>query len=184
MSKKEITSKFIVGFLGAIFDFSKNFPKAFIRESWHYKDLRMAGYDPKIIYNNLHNLGKRGILKSYGNGIFSMTNNGIGWAKTATRRYFKFKDREWDHMWRIIIFDIPQELDISRTRFRRKLKSLGFYMLQKSVFVFPYPCEEELVDLCSRIGVGDYIDIIVADSVGFKEKEICDFFSVIIKKKI
>lgn len=52
--------------------------------------------------------------------------------------------QKWDKKWRIIIFDIPEKLRIKRDAFRGKLKELSFYPLQKSVWIYPYPCEKEI----------------------------------------
>ena len=93
-------------------------------------------------------------------------------------RHPDFTKKKWDRKWRIVIFDIPEELHKNRNSFRAKIKNLGFYMLQRSVFVFPYPCEEELNELCSRLNISDYVDVIRADSIGFKEKEIKKYFDI------
>jgi len=50
----------------------------------------------------------------------------------------------WDGNWRMVIFDIPEKRRKARDALRRKLQELGFKELQKSVFVYPYPCEEEI----------------------------------------
>src|SRR3989338_3057460 len=44
---------------------------------------------------------------------------------------------KWDKRWRIIIFDIPKHETSARNAFREKLRELGFYPFQKSVFVYP-----------------------------------------------
>lgn len=51
---------------------------------------------------------------------------------------------EWDGKWRIVIFDIPERQRKARDALRVKLKELRFYELQKSVFVFPYHCRDEI----------------------------------------
>ena len=51
-------------------------------------------------------------------------------------------------------------------------------MLQKSVFVMPYECREELGYICNELKVSNYVDVISADSVGFKEKEIRELFNL------
>ena len=51
-------------------------------------------------------------------------------------------------------------------------------MIQKSVFVIPYPCDEELGDICQDLKITDYVDVIVADSIGLKEREIRKFFEL------
>lgn len=173
----EKNKKFIISFLEALGNFNKEFIPLFARESWHYKDLRLGGFDPDKIYHNLGNLRFRGILEGEG-GNFRFTKKGVTWAKNSVQRYFKLRYKNWDHKWRVIIFDIPQELHRERIRFRKKLKLIGCYMLQKSVFIFPYPCEEELGDVATRLKVSDYIDILIADNTGFKEAEIKKLFNL------
>ncbi len=174
--KNQNKIEFIKYFLEAVLDFGKTFPDLFIRESWHYKDLRIGGYDPNKIYNNLNNLKYRGILRNNGQGNFSFTPKGVKWAEKSALRYFRLKNKKWDKKWRVVIFDIPQELHRERVRFRQKLKNLGFYMLQKSVFIFPYECREELGDICRQLKISDYIDVILAENPGFKEDEIKKYY--------
>ena len=64
------------------------------------------------------------------------------------------KPRKWDKKWRIVIFDIPNSSTFVRNVFRRKLKELGFYALQKSIWVHPYKCEEEIALLRDFLGSG------------------------------
>src|SRR3989344_7321796 len=47
--------------------------------------------------------------------------------------------RLWDRKWRIIFSDIPEKHKKGRDAIRQKFYEWGFYTLQKSVFVFPYP---------------------------------------------
>src|SRR3990167_9469117 len=52
--------------------------------------------------------------------------------------------KKWDKMWRLVMFDIPTHSKASRDKFAGMLKALGFVHYQKSVFICPHPCEEEL----------------------------------------
>lgn len=72
----------------------------------------------------------------------------------------------WDKKWRVVIFDIPDKtLRRARDVLRDKLKNLGFYQLQKSVWVFPYPCEKEIQFLCELFDIIPFVNLIVADSI-------------------
>ncbi|MEK7591988.1 MAG: hypothetical protein AAB508_01185 [Patescibacteria group bacterium] len=53
------------------------------------------------------------------------------------------KQEEWDGKWRMVFFDIPAG-QIERIMFQRKLKNLGFFQMQRSVYICPYPCEKEI----------------------------------------
>ena len=52
--------------------------------------------------------------------------------------------KKWDGLWRMVIFDIPEDRKSVRNAISYKLKDLGFYPLQKSVFVFPHECRNEI----------------------------------------
>lgn len=54
------------------------------------------------------------------------------------------KPAKWDGIWRLIIYDIPHRRRRVRDTLRYKLKELGFYEWQKSVFVCPFPCRDEI----------------------------------------
>jgi len=54
------------------------------------------------------------------------------------------KPKIWDKKWRIVVFDIPNLTKIKREAFRGKLKELGFYKLQQSVWIYPYDCRKEI----------------------------------------
>ncbi len=70
------------------------------------------------------------------------------------------KLNKWDGWWWIVIFDIPEKISWARDGFREKLRMFGFYKLQHSVFVCPYPCEKELGFLIGAFMVAPYIHVI------------------------
>lgn len=67
------------------------------------------------------------------------------------------KPVKWDGKWRLVIFDIPHSYKKARDAFRQKLKSLEFYPIQKSVFIIPYPCEDEIDFLALIFDVRKYV---------------------------
>lgn len=75
------------------------------------------------------------------------------------------KPKRWDKKWRIVIFDIPEKKRLARDVLREKLKELGFYRLQRSVFVHPYDCEREIELIKKVYEVEPFVRFIVADSI-------------------
>ena len=59
------------------------------------------------------------------------------------------QQKRWDRKWRFVIFDIPEKHHLYRDALRDKLKRLGFFRIQHSVWTHPYPCQKE-VDLLSE----------------------------------
>lgn len=81
------------------------------------------------------------------------------------------KPRKWDRRWRIVIFDISQLKKRYREAFRGKLKELGFYCLQKSVWVHPFECQGEIELLKDFFGLSeDELRLIVAEELGNDNK--------------
>ncbi len=54
------------------------------------------------------------------------------------------KPRRWGGSWHIILFDIPEKKRAARDAFRHKLRELGFHQWQKSVFIYPYSCRDQI----------------------------------------
>jgi len=76
------------------------------------------------------------------------------------------RPRKWDEKWRIVIFDISQLKKFYRELFRGKLKELGFYPLQKSVWIHPFDCQDEIELLREFFGLTkDEVRLIVAENI-------------------
>jgi CRISPR/Cas system-associated endoribonuclease Cas2 len=77
------------------------------------------------------------------------------------------KPGKWDGLWRVVIFDIPTEKRTKREAFRGKIKELGFYKLQKSVWVHPFECAREIELLRAFFGLNNEdIKVILAKDIG------------------
>jgi len=72
------------------------------------------------------------------------------------------KTRHWDGFWRVLVFDIPEEKRTARNALRRKLHRIGFYPLQKSTFIYPYECRDEVDFIGEYFSVRQFIRYIVA----------------------
>lgn len=67
------------------------------------------------------------------------------------------KPKRWDRKWRMVIFDVPEGHKAARDALRDKMKSLGLYQLQKSVWISPYPCKNEVDFISHLYGIGRYL---------------------------
>jgi hypothetical protein len=80
------------------------------------------------------------------------------------------EEQKWDKIWRIILFDIPNNLGARRDIFRHRLKKMGFYQFQKSAFVTPFPCQLELETVLDYYSLYDYVTYLEATSLSGEEK--------------
>jgi DNA-binding transcriptional regulator PaaX len=74
------------------------------------------------------------------------------------------KPRQWDRKWRLVLFDFPARVT-RRHEFRAKLEDFGFQMYQRSVFIYPHECREEVFAVAKWLELDDYIRYIVATDI-------------------
>ncbi|MEK7099075.1 MAG: hypothetical protein AAB916_00995 [Patescibacteria group bacterium] len=84
---------------------------------------------------------------------------------------------QWDGIWRVVLFDIPERNKWAREGMRQSLKRMGFYPLQKSTFVFPYPCREEVAFLRNLYDIGHSVRFIETNLLD-TDSDAKDFFSL------
>jgi len=73
------------------------------------------------------------------------------------------KPTKWDGKWRFVIFDIPEKKKKAREAFRKYLQDLGFYKLQRSVWVYPYECKQEINFLVEFFEVRNHVQYLIVD---------------------
>lgn len=67
------------------------------------------------------------------------------------------KPLRWDGLWRVVTFDIPEDKKKGRMALALKLKEIGFYPMQKSVFIHPYECKDEVDFIVEIFELAHYV---------------------------
>jgi DNA-binding transcriptional regulator PaaX len=131
---------------------------------------RMKKYPRKKLRDTFYNLKKQNVINFYykGNQLYmSLTEKGkklAGWLQIDALRIKKPK--RWDGKWRIVMFDIAQLKKLYREVLRGKLKELGFQLFQKSVWIIPYDCKDEIDLLKTFFGLTNKeIKLIIAEDI-------------------
>lgn len=75
------------------------------------------------------------------------------------------KSKVWDRKWRMVIFDIPEKYKRMREIFRLHLKKMGFYPIQKSVWIHPYPCFNEIEFLRQIYRIDSDVSYVLAEKI-------------------
>jgi len=83
--------------------------------------------------------------------------------------------KTWDKLWRVVIFDIPEEKRRARDVLRERLKKLGFLELQKSVFIFPYECKDEIEFVVEIFEIRKYVRYLVVKEITNEEELLLKF---------
>jgi hypothetical protein len=179
-----VQQKLILLFFGGLaIGLASGSPKAYYRtvrkviEAWD-------DIDQKSVNRSLRSLCELKLLEEIkrpdGSITLRLTENGKRFAKYE--QFFgstlKIKrPKKWDRLWRIIIFDIPEKKRLFRDIIRNHLKTIGFKELQQSVFVFPFPCENEMSSLIDLYHATRYVRIITAQKIDNQKKLEDHFFS-------
>jgi DNA-binding transcriptional regulator PaaX len=114
----------------------------------------------------LYKLGYIDKEKSAG-GFVSLALTKKGKLKTLDRQLMAIKNKKekWDGKWRVVAFDIPEKYKRGRDALRRKLKTIGFCELQKSVFITPFNCKKEIALLVNFFELDKFVRFGVLESV-------------------
>jgi len=117
----------------------------------------------------IRNLYRSKLIKKQdnANGSITITLTEKGKLKALTYNFDKIKidNTNWDGKWRLIVFDIPEKLKSGRNALRAKIKELGFYELQKSVWVYPYECRNEIDFVVEFFNMRKYVRFAIIDSI-------------------
>ena len=101
-------------------------------------------------------------------GYIALTKKPDGWLvklkKKGLRKWKKLQleklkfpsEKKWDGKWRLFIFDIPEEKKSRRDRLSRKLKELGMFSIQRSSYIYPFDCADELEMITDYYEVTSY----------------------------
>ncbi len=80
------------------------------------------------------------------------------------------KPKNWDGKWRLVMFDIPMRFTKGREALRYHLKQLDFFQFQKSAWIYPYSCEDEIIFIADFFEVGRYVEILTVDNILREDK--------------
>lgn len=130
---------------------------------------RRRFFDKKQFGRAVTHLQKQHLIttqKIEGGKKMELTDKGMRRALTIAYQGLKVKpQKKWDGLWRIVAFDIPDRHKWGREYFRNKLKEMGFYPMQESIFIFPYPCRQEVEPLASLFFLKSYMRFIETSSI-------------------
>lgn len=136
----------------------------------------------KSFYNAFFYLKKKGYIRienKKGQIFVSLTKEGKEKAGKWQIDDLKIeKPKKWDGKWRLLIFDIQNNHKIKREALRGKIKQLGMFQLQKSVWAHPYDFQKEVDFLRSFFDLNKKeVQIIFASKIE-DDGEVKSFFNL------
>lgn len=139
--------------------------KEFLRE----KNLRRKQVRQAVFYLKRKKLLT--VIEESGGIRLELTKEGKGYAqKLEQGKLVIAKPKKWDRKWRMVYFDIPEKQRWGRDGLRSLLKNGGFYQLQRSVFVHPFPCEEEINVVREMYNLREFVKVALVERFEGTEK--------------
>ena len=88
------------------------------------------------------------------------------------------KFKKWDKKWHLVIFDIPEKKSKERRAFSKKLKDIGFYPMQESVFIYPYDCRNEIDFICEFLSISRHVNYCLVEFLEKREGDLRKIFNL------
>lgn len=82
---------------------------------------------------------------------------------------------DWDGIWHLVCYDVPEGSKDKRDCFRRKLIELGFYQVQYSLWVIPWECREEIAIISQNFGIAPFVAYLNTDHLPQQQKLVSHF---------
>lgn len=174
---KEILSLLAGGVLISAVLLMPGIGNVFASTAWSGK-----GYKRKRLKQTLNRFRKQKFVEvvenEAGRGFLRITKEGMKKALSFKLDEINVKkQKRWDKKWRIVIFDISDKRKALRDEFRVRLKQMGFYPLQRSVYVHAYPCFDQVEFLRHIFGVDIEVTYIEATKVEGQD-DLREFFKL------
>jgi len=138
-------------------------------------------FDKRLLKQKLKELKRQNLVfigEEKGKEIVKISEGGKKYLKKIELDNLTIKKpKRWDGKWRVVIFDIPEDLKKAREYFRDDLERLGLILIQESVYVYPYPCFTEINIYRELYGIKDYVRFMMTKEIE-REEELRDEFNI------
>lgn len=135
--------------------------------------LKMRGQ--KGFMKLLRSLQNKGVINLGGDKV-RLTSTGLKIQKELQLEQIIIeRPKNWDGLWRLVSYDIPDIIKEKRDWFRQTLIRLGFRKIQESLWVYPFECKEEIAIIAEDIGVAPHVMVMMTDNLPNEEDWESDF---------
>lgn len=174
--------------MGGILTFGAVFPSILGEIGKMRQRQKKESYEQyRKIWSNFWEMKRRRALnfirEENGYMIYSLTEKGKEKVKKFIFDELKIgQPKSWDGKWRLVIFDIPEIKRKARVALKNKLKDMGFYQCQKSAWIYPFLCIEEVEFIKDVLNIKPFVKIFIIDEMD--DGKVLYYFKDLLKKII
>ncbi|WP_227939324.1 phenylacetic acid degradation operon negative regulatory protein PaaX [Alkalihalobacillus deserti] len=136
--------------------------------------LQEFGHNEQSVRAAISRMNKQGWIQSkrVGNkSFYSLTDIGKARMEEAAERIYKIKPHSWDGKWRILMYNIPEEIRNVRDELRQELIWSGFGSMSTSCWLSPNPLEKQVYGLIEKYEIKEYVNFFISQYDGPKEDQ-------------
>lgn len=145
--------------------------KPLLRQSSHWDEWKH--FNIAYLRRTLHRLEQQKIVEIQEDGdqsVIQLTSGG----KRKILRYSLdnlevVKPKSWDGKWRLVLYDVPISQRGLGDLVRQALRTIGFYPIQKSVYLFPYSCFDHIEFIREYYGLGNALQYMLVSHIEHDE---------------
>lgn len=106
-------------------------------------------YSAPYIRNALSRLKKEGYAITPSRSSYRITDAGRSFIQSINLKP-RLYDDHWDHMWHLVMLEIPESERKKRDQFRTDITQVGFGLLYNSVYISPWSYDSEVLQLIDK----------------------------------
>jgi len=135
------------------------------REGWAWTSslielLGLLGVSSQAARSTLSRMSKQGWLKAQRSGrnsLYALTPKGRHLLEEGAQRIFEPRRQDWDGLWRVVVYSLPEKKRDLREAIRRRLSWLGFGSLAPGMWVSAHDRHGELEALLDDLHARRYV---------------------------
>lgn len=127
------------------------------------------GHNDQSVRAAISRMNKQGWVQSekVGNkSYYSLTQRGQNRIDEAGKRIFKLMPENWDGKWRILMYNIPEDIRHVRDELRKELVWSGFGSMSNSMWISPNDLQSQVNNLIEKYDIENYVDFFIAEYKG------------------
>jgi phenylacetic acid degradation operon negative regulatory protein len=131
--------------------------------------LELLGVSERATRSALSRMKRKGWLISRKNGRrsqYSLTARGWSLLKQGEQRIFEPPFLEWDGLWHIVTYSVPEKVRDLRHSLRQSLAWLGHASLTPGTWISPHNRRFEVESVCKDLGIQKYVEIFSGMHIG------------------
>jgi len=124
--------------------------------------LALLGVSERAVRSTLSRMAQKGWITAskYGRrSQYAITPRGWMLLTQGEKRIFEPLVTEWDGLWHIVVYSLPEKERRLRQSLRQALTWLGFGSLAPGTWISPHNRKVEVKNYCNELGVQKYVEI-------------------------